>query len=235
ARAFEQNRILTLFHQTNGYKVISLQIASQLHDYLAIFLAFCSFFVTLKLLRLLRFSYRISVLGRTLRLATKDLVLFGLMFSLIFVAFVCLFFLLFSTQLLECSDTLRTAQMLFEMMLLKFDVSDITRVHPILGPFSFSLYIIFVVFIIINMFVSIITDKFQKVNQDIENQPSEYKIISFMINKFKKSTGLNRFIHKESVENWMSLDGSQLYDHIQDFTVKIDKLLVTIHRVNQCE
>ncbi|CAF0909050.1 unnamed protein product [Didymodactylos carnosus] len=191
ARALEQRRIETYFKQ-NTY--INLHKAFYIHDLLIDLIAFCAFFSTIKLLCLLQVNHRISILSRTLEMAAKDLILFGSMFSVIFVAFLCLFFLLFSTALFECSSTLRTAQMLFEMMLLKFDVSDLVNVHPTIGPLVFSLYIVFVVFIIINMFISIINDKFKVVKHDPIYQIADNDIIKYMVKKFRLWTG--KFMYK---------------------------------------
>jgi hypothetical protein len=45
--------------------------------------------------------------------------------------------------------------MLFEMILLKYDTSDLTDAATCSRPICFSLFILFVVFICMNMFISI--------------------------------------------------------------------------------
>lgn len=150
-RIREGDRIGALFRETNGYAYVNLQLASYVNDVLTFLLGFCCFFGTIKFLRLLRFNHRISMLSSTLAYAAKDLFSFTLMFSIIYFGYLALFFLLFHSKILACSDPLRTAQMLFEMMLLKFDVSDLYAADTFLGPFCFSLFIIFVVFICMNM------------------------------------------------------------------------------------
>lgn len=150
-RMKEGNRVGALFKATNGYAYVNLQLAAYVNDVLTFLLGFCCFFGTIKFLRLLRFNQRISMLSSTLAHAARDLISFTGMFSIVFFGYLTLFFLLFHSKSWACSDPIRTAQMLFEMMLLKFDVSDLYSADMFLGPFCFALFIIFVVFICMNM------------------------------------------------------------------------------------
>ncbi|CAF0742236.1 unnamed protein product [Didymodactylos carnosus] len=231
-RIYEGNRIGTLFAQTNGYIYIDLQLASYLNDVLTFLLGFCCFFGTIKFLRLLRFNRRMSILATTLQTAARDLLSFGFMFSIVFVAFLCLFYLLFVTTLWECSDFLKAAQMCFEMMLLKFNVSDLMRAGPILGPLCFSMFIVFVVFICMNMFISIINDYFKQVRSDIAKQSNEYEMMTFMINKFKKWTGIGR--PNEMAQLHLNpFDGTRVHyhDQVSYFPQKIDELLIALNKI----
>jgi hypothetical protein len=62
-------------------------------------------------------------------------------FSIIFISFVCLFYLLFNSNIWSGSSLLATTKMLFDMTLLNFDTSELTRVAAFLGPFCFSWFI----------------------------------------------------------------------------------------------
>ena len=150
-RMKEGNRVGALFKATNGYAYVNLQLAAYVTDVLTFLLGFCCFFGSIKFLRLLRFNQRISMLSSTLAHAARDLISFTGMFSIVFFGYLTLFFLLFHSKIWACADPLRTAQMLFEMMLLKFDVSDLYAADMFLGPFCFAMFIIFVVFICMNM------------------------------------------------------------------------------------
>jgi hypothetical protein len=59
--------------------------------------------------------------------------------------------------------------MLFEMTLLKFNSSQLTGAAIFLGPFCFSLFIIFVVFICMSMFLSIINDSFRLARRNVND------------------------------------------------------------------
>ncbi len=101
------------------------------------FMVFVGFFGTLKLIRLCRFNQRIYLFIQTLQLCAKELVSFAMMFSIVFMSFMCLFYFLF-----------QTAEILFEMILMKFDVHELTDAAAFLGPFCFSLFIFMIVFFV---------------------------------------------------------------------------------------
>ena len=166
-RRKEAARILKLFRLTRGDVYVNFQLIAYINDVFSFLLAFCCFFGTLKLLRLCRYNRRLALLANTLKRATRELLSFSSMFSIIFMAFLALFYLQFVSQIWECSSLLHTAQMLFEMLLLKFDTSEFILAEPYLGPIYFTLFILFVVFVCINMFVSIINDNFRVVRDNV--------------------------------------------------------------------
>lgn len=166
-RQSEGKRILGLFHKTEGNVYINFQLLAYINDIFSFLIAFCCFFGTMKMLRLCRYNRRLSLLSNTLKRASRELISFSFMFSLIFTAFLALFYLQFVSHISECSSVLHTAQMLFEMLLLKFDTIDFIAAEPLLGPIYFTLFILFVVFVCINMFVSIVNDSFRVVRDEV--------------------------------------------------------------------
>ncbi len=106
-----------------------------------------------------------------------------MMFSVVFMAFVCLFYLLFNSKLWSCSGLLQTTQMLFEMILLKYDTSDLTDAAICLGPIGFSLFILFIVFICVNMFISIIITNRSEYFDPIEDFPKRVDQLLDVINR----------------------------------------------------
>jgi hypothetical protein len=182
----EFNRIESLFKQTNGYVYINFQFASYVNDILIFLFSFCCFFGTLKFLHLCRFNQRLLLFNLTLQYAAKAILSFSIMFSIIFMSFLCLFYLLFNSKLWSCSCLLQTSEMIFQMMSLRYKTSQLTDAATFLGPFCFSLFIFLVVFICLNMFMSIVNDSFRHVRQNV---PDNQEIISFMLTKFQRWIG----------------------------------------------
>jgi hypothetical protein len=150
----------------------------------------CCFFGTVKCLHYGRFDKRLSLLGDTLRYAWKDLLSFTVMFATMFIAFIVLFYLLFNSKISACSSFLHATQMLFEIILMKFDVTDIYAADAFLGPFCFSLFVFFVVFIGMTMFISIISGSFRIIRKKNQlNFDSDNDMFAFMWNKFLRWTG----------------------------------------------
>ena len=87
----EGRRIAKLFADTNGYVYVNLQLVSHVNNLLTILIGFCCFFGTIKLIKLCRFHPRLCLFLHTLQHAGKELLSFSVLFSLIFMSFVCLF------------------------------------------------------------------------------------------------------------------------------------------------
>ncbi|CAF3754605.1 unnamed protein product [Adineta steineri] len=147
----ETNRISQLFEQTNGYVYINLQLAVYVNDILTFLLGYCCFFSTIKFIELFRFNRRISLFAETLKSCAEELISFSIMFAIVFISFLNLFYLLFVSKLSSCSSLLTTAQMLFEMTLVKCGASQIVEADAFLGPFCFTLFIFLVVFVCLSL------------------------------------------------------------------------------------
>ena len=182
----ESNRISQLFQDTNGYVYINLQLAIYVNDMLTSLLGFCCFFGMIKFIHLCRINSRLTLFIRTLSYARKELQSFLVMFSIIFMAFVCLFYLLFVSKIDSCADLLGTAQMLFEVTLMKFDTSELLEADAIIGPVSFTIFIFIVVFVCLSMFLSIINDSFRRAR---EEQSVSEGMLSFILRRFLRWTG----------------------------------------------
>ncbi|CAF1320727.1 unnamed protein product [Adineta steineri] len=224
----ETNRISQLFEQTNGYVYINLQLAVYVNDILTFLLGYCCFFSMIKFVQLFRFNQRISLFAETLKYCAKELISFSIMFGIVFMAYLCLFYLLFVSKLSSCSSLLSTAQMLFEMTLMKFDASQIMRADAFLGPFCFTLFMFLVVFVCLSMFVSIISDSFRHAK---DNQKDDQTMLSFMLKKFLRWTGLKRLSQEEIQEERDCRMRSQYFDPIKNFPDRIDQLLEALNKI----
>ena len=189
----EITRIGGIFREKKGFSNVNLQQATYINDALTFLLGFCCFFGTVKLLRFCRFNRRLSLFGDTLQHGGKDLLLFTMVFSVVFMAFVFLFHLLFDSKIWACSSLLQTAQMLFEMLLFQFDASEIRAADVFLGPLCFTVFIFFVVFIGVTTFMSIISDSFRTVRKNgATTYNPDHEMLAFIWKKFLRWTG---FIH----------------------------------------
>ena len=195
----ESNRISDLFSQTNGYVYINIQRAVYVSDILTYFQGFCCFFGMIKFLHLCRINSRLSLFIQTLSNASAELGSFLFMFSIVFMSFMSLFHLLFVSKIWSCADLLSTAQMLFEITLMKFDTSELLGADAVLGPVCFTIFIFIVVFICLSIFLSIINENFRRA-RDQRNDGDE--MLSFILKKFLRWTG-----KESSIDEERSIDG----------------------------
>lgn len=188
----ESNRIQSLFRQSNGYAYINLQFAAYVNDLLTYFFGFCCFFATIKFIRLCRYNRRLLLFNQTLKLAGRSLMSFSFFFAIIFFSFICLYYLLFSAKIWSCASLLGTAQMLFEMILMKFNTKEFLAAAPFLGPFVFTLFMFLVVFVCANMFLSIITDS-ARLARENDGRDNE-EIFTFMWDRLQRWIGKKRVV-----------------------------------------
>ena len=98
-RLFCINDLTEYFKETHGNEYMKFQYVgywSEVFNYIIGFLVFCA---TLKFLKLLRFNRKISMLADTLSNSSKDLFHFSIIFEIVFLAFIQLFYLIYSKHL----------------------------------------------------------------------------------------------------------------------------------------
>ena len=222
-RYHEAQRIGRLFDQTNGYVYLNLQSAIYANDILTFVLGFCCFFGTIRFLRLCRFNTRLSLFTRTLRHASGELLSFTMMFSIVFMAFLSLFHLLFVSNISHCANLLETMQMLFEIILMKFNATELLEASAFLGPFCFSLFIFIVVFVCMGMFLTILNESFRHARDEKCN---DEEIFIFMWNRLQSWAGLKKLLKLEHTQTC-----SQPMGPIKNLAGKIDQLTNAIDRV----
>ena len=106
----QSNRISKLFEQTNGLVYINLQMASHIDNLLKYLLSFCCFFAMMKFIHLCQTNSRLALFIQTVQVSAKELLSFLIMFSIIFMGFISLFYLLFTAKISSCADLLGTTQ-----------------------------------------------------------------------------------------------------------------------------
>ena len=188
----EMTRLGDLFRETKGYAYayINLQMVSYVNDTLSFVLGFVCFFGSIKLLKFCRYGRESSTFAVTLRYARRDLLYFTASFSIMFFAFLVLFHLLFASNIWACANLLHTTQMLFEMILMKFDTTELMAADAFLGPLVFTMFIVFVVFVGMTMFISIISDSFRTVRKTIQlRAEGDQEMFAFMWYKFQRWSG----------------------------------------------
>jgi hypothetical protein len=244
---FESNRIGNLFKETNGYVYINLQMSAYINDLLIDLIAFSCFFATIKFVRLCRFNQRLLLFIKTIQHARKDLLSFTFTFSIVFISFLCLFYLLFISKLLTCSTLLETTEMLFQMASIKYNIHPLINASSFLGPFCFTLFIFSVVFICLRMFITIIIDSFHFVRDHVkQHQNEDEQIFTFMLQKIQRWIGmillylfflliLKLCLGKRRKSGMMAERDEEMrvkyYDPIEQFPDKIDQLFDALDRV----
>lgn len=168
---------------------VSFHYTAFLDEWLKCIIGIIVFLSFLKLFRLLRFNRRMSLLQQVLKRCFTQLISFLFMFALAFLAFALLACLVFGQAMEGFGTFLTSCASLMDTILGKFTLKGMMEANRIIGPIFFYTYTISMVFVLINMFLSIINDAFTEVRSDVEKQSNEYEIVDFMIHRLKENIG----------------------------------------------
>ena len=124
------NAISDLMRAANNSLVyVNFSTLYNMIELLNILLGICAFLVTLKLIKLLRFHPKIYYLSATLRSSKFDLASFGVIFLVMWLAFVQLMHLFYHESSLGFSSIIRSMLTCFKIILGKFELDELLRVN----------------------------------------------------------------------------------------------------------
>ncbi|XP_065660220.1 uncharacterized protein LOC136084058 isoform X2 [Hydra vulgaris] len=149
------------------------------------------FFVTLKFIKLLRFNQRVSMLSSTLRVAWYPLSMFAIIFSIILCSVVSTSSIVFGPLLDGYQTYFKALASIISLLLGKFSYRLFENANSVLGPIFFFGFNAIVIWVVMNIFISILNDAFTAVRADLQFQTNDYEIVDFMIAQFKDWLGLH--------------------------------------------
>jgi uncharacterized membrane protein (DUF485 family) len=135
-------------------------------------MAILTFVCWIKFFKYVSFNKTMNQLSETLGRCAKDLIGFGVMFFIVFFAYVQLGYLLFGAQIFDYSTMSNAMFALFRTILGDFDFPGLQTAAPVMGPIFFISYIFFVFFVLVNMFLAIINDTYSGVKDDLTSDGS---------------------------------------------------------------
>lgn len=156
-----------------------------------ILLAFVIFSSIIKLIHILRFNKRMSMLASTLQHSAKEMSAFSLVFSLVIFAFVAFGYFLFGPNVAGFKGVMQGFETLLTFSLGSFDFDAVTSNYRVLGPIYFFVFFLFVTFVLMNIFVTILNEAFSKVNCDVRSQKNQYELVDFVWTRFKAWVGID--------------------------------------------
>ena len=121
----------------------------------------------LKLLKYLNLFPHLSMLSITLRNAAYPAISFSVMFAIVFCSCGQAFNLAFGAQLRDFSTFSRSMMSLFRALLGDFDYTSIEEADRVVGPILFTVFIFLVVFVLLNMFIAILTEAYEKAKVEV--------------------------------------------------------------------
>jgi len=120
-RYFEINSLLGVFEKNGGNAYTNFQMMAYWNEMLMYMLGLIVFWSNIKFIKLLRFNKGMSLIGSTLKYASKSLTSFTITFLLIFFAFNQYFYLTYNTQYITFSSIIQTTEQCLQMLVGKFN------------------------------------------------------------------------------------------------------------------
>ncbi|CAF0988120.1 unnamed protein product, partial [Brachionus calyciflorus] len=180
----------------NNKSFIRLQLLSYWNDVLGTLLGFLSFFGTLKFLKLLRTNRNIQMLMKTIRSCLNDLIQFSIVFGIVWISFVQLIYLIENDKTSDFSTLVKTLETTFTMILNNIPLTIYSGENYFFKTFICLTFYLILVFIMLNMFITLITENYEKARNKIIQSESEDILSNFLLRKILK---LPNVFKKENV------------------------------------
>jgi hypothetical protein len=215
--------VLDFFKQTAGYGYMKLQNVNETNQILTYSLGLCAALGSIKFLKMLRFNRNIAYLGMTLKTCFHELVFCSMAFVIIWIAFVQLMYFIFNKELREYGSLIKSMESGFLTILGKFDAKQfLYGSSTILGPCVFASYNMVISYFILNIFVSIITETFDKIRHYAKEHPekNDVDIQKYLFQKWRELRFKKDTKRKSSVvthENYI--------DHLTSFHIQTNRLI----------
>jgi len=145
------------FVAKNSISYINLSTLSFWNKCLGFTLAICSFLITIKMIKLLRFNKQICYLLMAIHKCSNELISFFLIYFILLFSFTQLMFLFYNESNSEYKTFIHALATNFRILLGHFDFSSLLKMNYILGALIFSAYIALFAITMFSILVVILT------------------------------------------------------------------------------
>ncbi|KAM4630467.1 polycystin-1-like protein 2 [Polymixia lowei] len=145
-------------------------------------IAFLVLLATVKLWHLLRLNPKLHMITATLQRAWTDISGFLVVMTIMFLAYSIASNLMYGWKLYSYRTLLDAAQTMVSLQLGIFNYEEVLNYNPVLGAFLIGSCIVFMTFVVLNLFISVILVAFSQ--EQIHHKPSEEEeIVDLMLFK----------------------------------------------------
>ena len=141
------------------------------------------------------------MLAGTLKLSARELLAFSLVFGIALVSFVGSGYLIFGANVRGFKSILTGFETLLSFSLGSFHFTGIIEEYRIIGPLYFFLFFTLVVFVLMNMFITILNESFTVVHKNVTRQKNEYEIVEFVCRRLKQWIGFDLDLFVDTVKS----------------------------------
>uniref|UniRef100_A0A8C9XSG1 Polycystic kidney disease 1 like 2a n=1 Tax=Sander lucioperca TaxID=283035 RepID=A0A8C9XSG1_SANLU len=186
------------YYQNNKDQYASFHETAKADAVLGYLIAFLVLLATVKLWHLLRLNPKLHMITATLQRAWTDISGFLVVMTIMFLAYSIASNLMYGWKLYSYRTLLDAAQTMVSLQLGIFNYEEVLNYNPLLGAFLIGSCIVFMTFVVLNLFISVILVAFSQ--EQIHHKPSEEdEIVDLMLMKLFCLFGLK--CKKEGTED----------------------------------
>ncbi|XP_076592785.1 polycystin-1-like protein 2 [Chaetodon auriga] len=177
------------YYQNNKDQYASFHETAKADAVLGYLIAFLVLLATIKLWHLLRLNPKLHMITATLQRAWTDISGFLVVMTIMFLAYSIASNLMYGWKLYSYRTLLDAAQTMISLQLGIFNYEEVLNYNPVLGAFLIGSCIVFMTFVVLNLFISVILVAFSQ--EQIHHKPSEEdEIVDLMLMKLCSLFGL---------------------------------------------
>ncbi|RLW01302.1 hypothetical protein DV515_00008078, partial [Chloebia gouldiae] len=177
------------YYQEHKEDSISFSETARADAVLGYLIAFLVLLSTVKLWHLLRLNPKLNMITSTLRRAWGDISGFITVIAIMFLAYSIAANLIFGWKLYSYKTLLDSAETMVSLQLGIFNYEEVLDYNPILGSFLIGSCIIFMTFVVLNLFISVILVAFSEEQKHYQASEEE-EIVDLMLMKLFSFFGI---------------------------------------------
>ncbi|KAK7913117.1 hypothetical protein WMY93_013328 [Mugilogobius chulae] len=172
------------YYQNHKDQFASFHETAKADAVLGYLIAFLVLLATIKLWHLLRLNPKLHMITATLQRAWTDISGFLVVITIMFLAYSIASNLMYGWKLYSYRTLLDAAQTMVSLQLGIFNYEEVLNYNPVLGAFLIGSCIVFMTFVVLNLFISVILVAFSQ--EQIHHKPSEEEeIVDLMMMKLE--------------------------------------------------
>ncbi|NXV60184.1 PK1L2 protein, partial [Molothrus ater] len=177
------------YYQEHKEDSINFSETARADAVLGYLIAFLVLLSTVKLWHLLRLNPKLNMITSTLRRAWGDISGFITVIAVMFLAYSIAANLIFGWKLYSYKTLLDSAETMVSLQLGIFNYEEVLDYNPILGSFLIGSCIVFMTFVVLNLFISVILVAFSEEQKNYQASEEE-EIVDLMLMKLFSFFGI---------------------------------------------
>ncbi|XP_009573889.1 PREDICTED: LOW QUALITY PROTEIN: polycystic kidney disease protein 1-like 2 [Fulmarus glacialis] len=188
------------YYQEHKEDCVSFNETARADAVLGYLIAFLVLLSTVKLWHLLRLNPKLNMITSTLRRAWGDISGFITVIAIMFLAYSIATNLIFGWNLYSYKTLFDSAETMVSLQLGIFNYEEVLEYNPILGSFLIGSCIIFMTFVVLNLFISVILVAFSEEQKHYQASEEE-EIVDLMLMKLFSFFGIKCKKEEKPVTN----------------------------------